>query len=177
MVFIVEDQGRFNDITALFKVTTISLSRAFSFLLTFANDEKDGQVRLELPEGHGGFHTWDTPNPPPLPPVNDPQASSQISLYGSLDVPTRFYTIDMFSITGLTFFFAFGGFYATHAHTGTEPATIPPECLLRRVQDGTTWNYIPIPADDQVLAIGLRVASNTGPLNGHCLLVRYGLAS
>ncbi|KAI1822656.1 hypothetical protein F4861DRAFT_381574 [Xylaria intraflava] len=149
-IYIIEDESRFDGVSALFK---------------------DGQVRLELPEGHTGFHIWDTPMTP-----LSPQQVPQTCLYGSIDKPNRFYTIETSSVTGLTFFFTFGSFYAIHVHTDARPyAAIPPECLSRRLQSITTWNYVPVPANDRVLAIGLRgLPSN--PLDTHCFLIRTKLA-
>lgn len=107
-------------------------------LYKFTNHEEDCQARLNLPEDHNGFHTWDTPNPPPLR-FLDAQQGSRTCFYGSPSVLTRFRTIDMTLITGLTFFFVYGTLYAIHGHTDTEPyASIPPEGLTQRLQAATT---------------------------------------
>lgn len=171
IVFIIEDEGRFDGAAASFQVSQLF---PFQPLIELANDDKDGQIRFELPEGHSGFHIWDTPNPPPQPP-RDPRQALQI-WNTSPNVPTRFCTINLSSITGLTFFFAYGSFRAIHAHTDTAPyATIPPECSSRLARDAMTWNYVPIPANDRVLAIGLKGASPIDLSNIYRLLVWHRL--
>ena len=171
MVFIVAGEECFDGIVALFKVTRSSYHPAPSpSRAILANDEEDGQARLELPEGHPGFQIWDLPNPPPQP-LSNPLVSG-FSLCGTISASARLCTIDMATITGLTFFFNQCDLLAIHAHTPTAPyAAMPPASFSWRVQAFATWVYVPIPANDRVLAVGVRGLDAASFMHPPCILV------
>jgi hypothetical protein len=130
-------------------------------------------LRLELPQDHAGFQIWDTPTPPLLL-QPDHQLTSDYSVYGSVTASTRFCTIDVTSIFGLTFFFTNGTISAIHAHTSKTPyAVLPAESLSRRSQQYVSWVYVPIPAKDQLLALALRGHRHTNLMAAPCILVRF----
>ncbi|KAF5000543.1 hypothetical protein FGRMN_1710 [Fusarium graminum] len=76
-----------------------------AFVIAHQKDLKDvatipkfNVLRLQLPEPMRGLQIWDTPNPPHL---------EACEFYGRVSQSMQFKTIDLRSVTGLTFFFSF----------------------------------------------------------------------
>ena len=93
---------------------------------------------------------------------------------GHVPQSTRFLTIDLRGVTGLTFFFSFSKVYAVHAHTPAMPyATRTFENLSKRRQAGVAWVYLPIPKGEDIIALGVRLRQQEGRLKSQqpCFLV------
>ncbi|OAA63514.1 hypothetical protein SPI_03677 [Niveomyces insectorum RCEF 264] len=130
---------------------------------------KFGYARLELPATVTGLQVWDTPTPPAL---------SACRWHPAAVTPTtRFYTIALDRIDGLTLFFCLGRPYAIHVHTPCTPcASTTFARLSRRRQRAVTWLYVPFAANDRVVAFGTRrKASDTHFGDGFCFLFRTQL--
>ncbi|KAI5459552.1 hypothetical protein BGZ63DRAFT_388280 [Mariannaea sp. PMI_226] len=131
---------------------------------------KYGILRLELVRHDRGFHIWDMPNPPRL---NDCRFSGHVAQ------STRFRTIDLRGTTGLTFFFSFNKVYAVHAHTPRIPeANDTFSQLSQRRQVNVAWIYLPIPKEDEIIALTVRLRRSQGRSTAQkpCFLVRTRLA-
>lgn len=72
--------------------------------------------------------------------------------------PFAFFTVDLESITGLTFFFFGTDLYGLHAHSRREPrAKLPIESNSELIQELLCWVYVPIAPGDRLLAIHVKV--------------------
>ncbi|KAK8035332.1 hypothetical protein PG993_010327 [Apiospora rasikravindrae] len=136
-----------------------------------------GIMRLALPEGFGGFHIWDMPDPPPL---TDCQFARPV-----MPQATQFLTVDLRGATGLTFHFDHGKVYEISTHTRTVPcakraAVQQQQQSGRRVAERTTWVHLPIPRGEEIMSIALRMtrAANHNELSMQkpCFLFRMKLA-
>ncbi|KAF5669902.1 hypothetical protein FCIRC_9087 [Fusarium circinatum] len=111
-------------------------------------------LQLELPPSLLGFHIWDTPNPPGI---------EDCDFYGRVTPTMQFKTTNLRSVTGLTFFFSFSKLYAIHAHTHTRPyATKTFERLPAKRQESVVWIHLPIPKDEEITAIAMRLKVEGG---------------
>ncbi|KAF5247025.1 hypothetical protein FANTH_6602 [Fusarium anthophilum] len=111
-------------------------------------------LQLELPASLLGFHIWDTPNPPGI---------EDCDFYGRVTPSMQFKTTNLRSVTGLTFFFSFSKLYAIHAHTHARPyATKTFERLPTKRQESVVWIYLPIPRDEEITAIAMRLKVEGG---------------
>lgn len=105
------------------------------------------------------------PNPPCL---------DDCRFCGHIPQSTRFRTIHVRGVTGLTFFFSFSRVYAIHAHTPTMPhAKRTFESLSKRRQADMAWVYLPIPKGEAIIAFGVRLRRLEGRLKAQkpCFLV------
>ncbi|KAM0560011.1 hypothetical protein ACHAPJ_003968 [Fusarium lateritium] len=119
-----------------------------------SNWQQFNVLRLKLPDPPRGFQIWDTPNPPHL---------EDCEFYGRVSQSMQFKTIDLRSVTGLTFFFSFSKLYAIHAHTQTRPyATRTFERLPARRRDNAVWIYLPVPTGEEITAIAMRLKNEGG---------------
>lgn len=72
---------------------------------------------------------------------------------------SRFYTIDLTSVTGLTFLYGpTRGLIAIHGHTATKPVVEVP----REAPENMHWIYMPVPPDDEIMSIGAHIVSICG---------------
>ncbi|KAF5647564.1 uncharacterized protein FTJAE_1620 [Fusarium tjaetaba] len=113
-------------------------------------DFKLGRAFLKKEIGFGYGEFWDTPNPP----------EKGLSMFATPLLrfsSTRFRTVDLCNITGLTFFYFRGYIMGVHAHTADSPAAtstfneisaIDPKYLM--------WAYVPISRKDSLMRIGVR---------------------
>jgi hypothetical protein len=103
---------------------------------------------LEDPQDPG-FAVWDTPTPPDL-------AQCPVPLE-RLDSGQRFHTIDLASVTGVTFFFFHNRIVAIHAHSPSHPCAMFTYKGIQDIRDLNkycTWVYMPLPRGDTVLSCG-----------------------
>ncbi|KAF4447697.1 hypothetical protein F53441_8792 [Fusarium austroafricanum] len=146
--FVITHQNQLENIATLPKVEFSSLP------VIRANSAQFNVLRLQLPEPIKGFQIWDTPNPPHL---------EDCEFYGRVSQSMQFKTIDLRSVTGLTFFFSFSKLYAVHAHTQSRPyATRTFERLPARRQENVVWIYLPMPRDEEITAIAMRLKNQGG---------------
>ncbi|KAF5624453.1 hypothetical protein F52700_9621 [Fusarium sp. NRRL 52700] len=111
-------------------------------------------LRLELPASLLGFHIWDTPSPPGI---------EDCEFYGRVTSSMQFKTTDLRSVTGLTFFFSFSKLYAIHAHTHARPyASKAFDRLPAKRQESVVWIYLPMPRDEEITAIAMRLKVEGG---------------
>lgn len=97
------------------------------------------------------------------------------SEWGVYGVPpkdtTRFRTIDLSSITGMTFFYcdARWGLQGVHIHTREAPfSVLPPESRLWC--EKPVWVYVPVPAKDDITALAVMNNNDLSGVGG--LIVR-----
>lgn len=110
-----------------------------------------------------GLQIWDIPRPPLL---EDCHLWS-----GRTDQFTQFRTIDIQKTTGITLFLANGRAFAIHSHTVTMPcAKTTFERLFTSQQQRVAWAYIPIPAGDQIIAVGVP-SQRAINKSGSCIMV------
>lgn len=114
---------------------------------------------------------WDPP---------DPTCGTLQSCYSVFGVapsyPIRCRTVDLASITGLTFFYEPPQkLRAIHVHTHAAPFTmIPPESALWATRDYPVCVYVPISAKDQVTALAVVAGPGLNAEDGiGCLLVCF----
>lgn len=96
---------------------------------------------------------WDTPYPP---------TKDLDVLLRAQTVGAHLHTIDLSGTTGITFFYHGyeGTLLAIHAHTTKEPTAVSTVQRLSRVDpDRLVWLYLPIPADDRIMRLGLRAGT------------------
>ncbi|KAF5628683.1 uncharacterized protein FTJAE_8773 [Fusarium tjaetaba] len=93
-------------------------------------------LRLELPASLLGLHIWDTPNPPGI---------EDCDFYGRVTPSMQFKTTNLRSVTGLTP-------YATKTF-GRLPA---------KRQESIVWIYLPVPRDEEITAITMRLKVDGG---------------
>ena len=164
MAFAIQDEDQLRDIIVQFKVRLLS-GKVINIRLLGLMWHQYNVLRLELPGKTLGFHIWDMPNPPDW---------KDCRFSGHVPQSTRFRTIDLRGVTGLTFFFAFSKVYGIHAHTPTLPyATRTFKHLSKRRQAGVTWLYLPIPTGEEIIALGVRLRQLEGRLKSQqpCFLV------
>ncbi|KAK8058359.1 hypothetical protein PG994_008807 [Apiospora phragmitis] len=133
-------------------------------------------MRLELPDGFGGFHIWDMPDPPP---VADCRFAGAV-----VPQATQFLTVDLRRATGLTFHFDHGKVYEISAHTREAPyarraVQQQQQNGGRRMVDRTVWVHLPIPKGEEILAVAVRMTrANHHELSTQrpCFLFRMKLA-
>ncbi|CAH0046411.1 unnamed protein product [Clonostachys solani] len=128
-------------------------------------DFKCGLARLIVPVRQE-LSLWDSPATPQRRTTvagDEPSHNYPWNLMPKLPI-SRFATIDLRRCDGLTFFIVPSGVHAVHAHTPESPDAVEAFERLRLYYDGpVTWFYMPLAADDEVLAVGLR-ARRSGPL-------------
>ncbi|KAF5551721.1 hypothetical protein FNAPI_7327 [Fusarium napiforme] len=113
-------------------------------------DFKPGRAFLKKEIGFGYGEFWDTPTPP----------EKGLSMFATPLLrfsATRFRTVDLCNITGLTFFYFRGYIMGVHSHTADSPtatstfneiSAIDPKYLM--------WVYVPISRKDSLMRIGVR---------------------
>jgi len=108
---------------------------------------KNGLVQLYSKAGYPSLRIWDTPAPPSL---------SQCTIYSDKKRPWRhFRTVELGSITGLTFFYWRGTLLGIHPHRVNDQCAMSTyERLSKRLS--VAWIYYPIPPTDQILIFGAR---------------------
>ncbi|KEY67041.1 hypothetical protein S7711_04722 [Stachybotrys chartarum IBT 7711] len=133
---------------------------------------QDGQLRLELAGGLPKLQLWDTPTPPkaPLP--------GEFISEGSAAASHRFCTINLGTITGLTFTYNNANLLvAIHGHTSAHPyAEIPPESLTVQGKKTACWIYVPLPAPDEIVGISVKTLDTTYPWIKPWFLIQTKLA-
>ncbi|POR37352.1 Uncharacterized protein TPAR_02437 [Tolypocladium paradoxum] len=164
---------------------------------------KDGQCRLVLPNHFRGLQVWDTPSPPTVPlyrdcslqydaEEEDPATAGRSIFYGrNIRSGTRFYTINLCSVTGITFILGQdGAVKSIHGHTASRPFAAPSaacdtphsaELPKRRPYglenlDLDTWVYLPLPPQERILAVGLAESDSDAYMEAPCLIFRMKLA-
>jgi hypothetical protein len=96
---------------------------------------------------------WDTPNPP---------TKDLDVLLRPTTVGAHLHTMDLRGMTGITFFYHGyeGTLRAIHAHTAIEPTAVSTFQHLSRVDPNKlVWVYLPIPAGDRIVRLGLRTGT------------------
>ena len=108
---------------------------------------KDGLVQLYSKAGYPSLRIWDTPAPPSL---------SQCTIYSDKKRPWRhFRTVELDSITGLTFFYWRGTLLGIHPHRVNDQCAMSScERLSKRLP--VAWLYYPIAPTDRILIFGAR---------------------
>ena len=109
-------------------------------------------MRLKLPEGCRGLQIWDTPTPPDL--------AQCVFHPNNITETTRFHTIEISKITGITFFYWLDQVFAIHAHTKESPyakTTYERLMLPRERKQSLVWVYLPLPETDSIAAFGTQV--------------------
>ncbi|KAH6993661.1 hypothetical protein EDB82DRAFT_499663 [Fusarium venenatum] len=129
------------------------------FILTCESEVKDvvailefNVLRLQLPNHIRGFQVWDTPSPPRL---------EDCEFYGRVSQSMQLKTINLYAVSGLTFFFSHSKLYAVHAHTHKSPhATTTFERLSDTRRANAVSVYLPIPKGEEIIAIIIRLRSS-----------------
>ncbi|KAL6410051.1 hypothetical protein AUP68_06460 [Ilyonectria robusta] len=117
-------------------------------------------IYVVLPRTHlrgiiARFKTWDTPTPPD-------RGECRFHPQNITDF-TQFRTIELSKVTGITFFFADGKIFAIHPHTRETPcAQSTRQRLSFYTEKLVTWVYFPIPKNDSVAALGVRMLPTRG---------------
>lgn len=96
---------------------------------------------------------WDTPYPP---------TKDLDVLLRAQTVSAHLHTVDLSGTTGITFFYHGyeGTLMAIHAHTAKEPTAVSTVQRLSRVDlNKLIWVYLPIPAGDRIMQLGLRAGT------------------
>lgn len=158
MSFIVKEESELTRITARFKYGVLRLRDT-----GYEHPRSNSQLKL---------HIWDISNPPDL---------QDCHFHGPTDKGERFWTIDLQTATGLTFFFLRKKVYGIHAHTARKPyANSTFDRLSKTHQPKVTWVYLPIPRGEEIVALGRRLKPE--PIRGTfssqigCFLFRTKLA-
>jgi len=101
------------------------------------------------------LHLWDTPTPPLL----DECSFFDPLKFMPMAPSSRFYTVDLNTVTGLTFFFGGSLLLGVHAHTPSAPtATRTAERISLTCLDvNLVWIYLPISSNDRITALAMRV--------------------
>ncbi|UPK99219.1 hypothetical protein LCI18_010154 [Fusarium solani-melongenae] len=69
----------------------------------------------------------------------------------------RYYNTSLDQTTGLTFFFKSSRFYGVHSHTAKMPSAVDfLERLPYPVRSRLSWVYVPLPPNDDIVAMGVR---------------------
>jgi hypothetical protein len=131
--------------------------------MCIAYSSQAGKLRLELPKACRGLHIWntpihiwDTPTPPRL-----SKCTFYFANIGRRS--TRFKTINLNRISGLTFFISDDDIYGIHAHSPVSPyaSSTYLQCTERhrsaRRRSAVTWVYIPISQRDYITTL-IRIA-------------------
>ncbi|KAK3376502.1 hypothetical protein B0T24DRAFT_618842 [Lasiosphaeria ovina] len=109
----------------------------------------DGLLQLQPPPNAPALRIWDTPSPPSL---------SQCTIFVDRKRPwLHFRTIELDSVTGITFFHSKGLLVGIHAHRpGDACAAASFESIKPRHRRNAAWIYLPVSATDQIEIIGVR---------------------
>ncbi|KAK0713256.1 hypothetical protein B0T26DRAFT_651407, partial [Lasiosphaeria miniovina] len=109
----------------------------------------DGLLQLQPPPNAPGLRIWDTPSPPSL---------SQCTIFIDRKRPwLHFHTIELDSVTGITFFHAKGLLVGIHAHRpGDACAATSFERIKPWHKPNAAWIYLPVSTTDQIEIIGVR---------------------
>lgn len=109
-------------------------------------------MRLALPQLHPGLQIWDTATP--LISALQDQPLKAFSFVGSYDDGSRFRTVQLRQVTGLTFIMRSGGLLGIHGHTKeSSEADVPAVCTSQRTRPFLCSIYVPLSATDCFTAI------------------------
>ncbi|KAL2132060.1 hypothetical protein VTI74DRAFT_4262 [Chaetomium olivicolor] len=127
--FVIDEEGRFGVAVVHLKNDRLQLA--------MLND-------MEEP----GLAVWDTPTPPDLSRCSVRPVRSNSAM--------RYHTIDLGTVTGLTFFHIGRDILAIHAHCRTRPCAMETFETLsnmhQRVKKYIHWIYVPLPQQDTILS-------------------------
>ncbi|RFN45511.1 hypothetical protein FIE12Z_10274 [Fusarium flagelliforme] len=131
---------------------------------------QDGLMRLKLPNRQPGPQIWNTPAPPDLSSCEaygtDHLSRNQILKLSGPDCFSwqHLHAVEVDKIRGITFHFHLQTFAGIHIHYEEKPSTMDDkyEQFTNRSQDTSTWIYLPIPKNDQLLALGIRQMRRVG---------------
>ncbi|KAI0154771.1 hypothetical protein GGR57DRAFT_491786 [Xylariaceae sp. FL1272] len=114
---------------------------------------KNGVLRLDLASSPHSPAVWNTPSPPDL-------QRCQAFKIGRLPHFQRFSAVELDRVRGITFFFSGGLLYGIHVHRSTAPCGSQSlQRLSNRVRRSMTWCYLPIPDQDRILVLGIRLSN------------------
>lgn len=118
-------------------------------------------MRLDLPANHPGLQIWDISTPLMLP--GEAHTVERFSYLGSFSDRSRFRTVNLRHITGLTFLMRSGGILHIHGHT-TESLDfeVPAWCTSLRTRNYLCAVYVPLSSKDKFTAFEVQ-ASLDGP--------------
>lgn len=96
------------------------------------------------------WSVWDTPTPPDLTHCLV-KPEKPIAML-------RYHSIDLNTVTGITFFVLFTDIFAVHAHSRARPCAMATyQFYRRRIRDLErygAWVYVPLPPSDTVVSCG-----------------------
>lgn len=116
-------------------------------------------MRLVLPKTHPGLQIWDMATPP-MSPLRSDISGDMFPIAGSLDERSRFCTITLGQLTGLTFVMSDGHPLFVHGHTAASPrAELPASFTSHRSRNHLCSIYVPLSAGDCITAMGARQSS------------------
>ncbi|KAI0404759.1 hypothetical protein F4802DRAFT_566206 [Xylaria palmicola] len=117
---------------------------------------KNGLLRLELAASSYSPAVWNTPNPPDLQ-LCQAYEKKRLSQF------QRFFTVELDSVRGITFFFSSSQLYGVHIHRSTAPcASSSLQRLPSRRRRSILWCYLPLTNQDRILVLGVRRSANLG---------------
>jgi hypothetical protein len=147
--FVIEEESRFGVAVVHFKVGLVFPSQLCGIRSDKLQDDRLLLAMLDDME-EPGFDVWNTPTPPDLSrcPVRPVRKDSAM----------RYHTIDLKSITGLTFLRTGRRIIGIHAHSRRRPCAMETLQTLakshQRDEKYLHWLYIPLPRQDTVLSCG-----------------------
>ncbi|KAI1056102.1 hypothetical protein LB507_001535 [Fusarium sp. FIESC RH6] len=123
----------------------------------------DGLMRLKLPDGRSPPRIWNTLTPPDLSSfqacIPDHLSWQHIRKRSRPDCFSwqHLHAVEVEKIKGITFYFYLHAFAGIHIHYEEEPSSIDER--YEKISNGRregVWIYLPIPKNDQLLAIDIR---------------------
>ena len=115
---------------------------------------KGGLLRLHSLLAYWFVQIWDTPSPPSLP-------SSSCALLRNSGEPLHLVrTVELGTVTGLTFFYDTEHLLGIHPHCAKSPSAVSfDEHLSERWLSERIWVYLPISREDSVDVLGFRTST------------------
>jgi hypothetical protein len=144
-VYVIDQEEAFGDATVLFKVMSTMPSRRMPVYTLMP--QQNGFARLKVPDGRPLLQIWDTPAPVDL---------QRCPILPERIATTRFATIDLDAVIGLTFLIFNNKIIAIHSHTKRAvSAALTVDRLRGEYSESMiVWLYVPLPQGDNLVGFG-----------------------